>query len=159
VLLSLFVDEIEAVTTTLGARFEAVPIGDLPALAGVITDTVLARPRFCQLLSIMASVLEQNLSVETIADFKRQMRAPGGRLATALNRIMPTVTLEDCGQTWTLISVMISALWPVTHPSANAAKVYELAEFAGQCMVPERDILRAVLVILRGVTAAPASPA
>jgi AcrR family transcriptional regulator len=152
VLLSLFIDEIEAVTAALGVRFEAVPVGDLPVLAGAITDTVLAHPRFCQLLSIMASVLEQNLSVETIADFKRQMRAPGGRLAMALNRIMPTVSVEDCGQAWTLISVMIAALWPVTHPSANAAKVYELEEFAGQCMVPERDILRAVLVILRGVT-------
>jgi hypothetical protein len=101
----------------------------------------------------MSSVLEQNLSVETIADFKRQMRAPGARLAAALHRVMPIVSPEDCGQTWTLISVMIAALWPATHPSANAAKVYEMEEFAGLCMVPERDILRAVLVILRGVVA------
>ena len=153
VLLSLFLDEIEAVTAALEARFGAVPIGDLPALAGAITDTFLARPRFCQLLGIMASVLEQNLSVETIADFKRHLRAPGMRLAAALNRVMPTVSLEDCGQAWNLISMMIAALWPVSHPSPNAAKVYEMEEFAGQCMVPERDILRAVLVVLRGVTA------
>lgn len=153
VLLSLFLDEGEAVVAALEARFAAVPVGDLPALAGAITDTVLARPRFCQLLSIMASVLEQNLSVETIADFKRRMRAPGGRLAQALHRVTPTVSLEDCAQTWTLISVTIAALWPATHPSPNAAKVYEMEEFAGMCMVPERDILRAVLVILRGVAA------
>ena len=153
VLLSLFIDEADAATTALEARVAALPVGDLPALAQGIADEVLARPRFCQLLSIMASVLEQNLSVETIIDFKRRFRVLGERVAQALHRIMSGVDLVACGQTWSLISTLISALWPLSHPSPNALKVYAMAEFQDLGLIPERDIPRAVLVILRGVTA------
>ena len=150
VLLSLFLDAGEDLAQALEARLATVPVNDLPTLAQAITDTVLAHPRFCQLLSIIASVLEQNVSVEVIADFKRQMRPPTVRLAAALQRVTPAASAEACGQTWNLLLAVVAALWPATHPSPNAAKVYAMDEFRDLCMTPERDIPRAVLVILRG---------
>lgn len=153
VLLSLFMDEVDAMTTLLEARLAALPVADLPALADAITDAVLARPRFGPMISIIFSVLEQNLSVETIIDFKRWMVGQSGRMALALHRILPGAPLAACAEAWTLVSLAIAALWPVTHPSPNAAKVYELEEFAAMRGEPRRDIGRAVLVILKGAAA------
>ena len=153
VLLSLFMDEVDAVTASLEARLASLPVGNLPALAEAITDVVLARPRFGPLLSIIFSVLEQNLSVETLVDFKRWMAGQGGRMALALHGTLPGVAAAACGEAWTLISLTIAALWPVSHPSPNAAKVYDLEEFAAMRMEPRRDIGRAVLVILKGAAA------
>jgi AcrR family transcriptional regulator len=153
VLLSLFMDEVDAVTASLEARLAALPVGDLPVLAEAITDEVLARPRFGPMLSIIFSVLEQNLSVETIVDFKRWMGGQGGRMALALHRVLPDAPITVCGEAWTLMSLNIAALWPFTHPSPNAAKVYDLEEFAALRGEPRRDIGRALLVILKGTAA------
>jgi AcrR family transcriptional regulator len=153
VLLSLFMDEVDAVTASLEIRLAALPAGDLPALAEAITDEVLARPRFGPMLSMIFSVLEQNLSVETHADFKRWMGVQGGRMATALAAVLPEAPATARAEAWTLISLMIAALWPVTHPSPSAAKLYAQEEFAAMRLEPRRDIARAVLVILKGVAA------
>ena len=72
ILLVVILDEVRAWAAEIDARLEVLPPHkDVDGVVEVFVQTTLERPRLCMLLSCLWSVLERNVGIESIADFKR----------------------------------------------------------------------------------------
>jgi TetR/AcrR family transcriptional regulator len=153
VLINLHLGELAAMTDAVEARLAACEVADIEGAVEAMTKSFLERPRLGRLLSILASVLEENVSREAIIATKRESRANMMRLVTALNRILPNLSPEECGWTWTVTTLFVVGLWPAAHPARAVVEVLAAEEFCQLRLEPERDVKRGVLTILRGVIA------
>lgn len=151
ILLALLVDECEA----LVAEVEAALPGPtpIPVVAERLAAGYLARPLVCQLLGMLASILEHNLSADAIADAKRVMLGQIDRAVAALRRASPW--LDADGAAWVVRSslLFVAALWPAAHPSPSAAEVLDRPEFAPLRTDAPAELRRYFEVCLRGLQA------
>jgi AcrR family transcriptional regulator len=152
ILLHLFVAELDELTSALEAELapRELSIGKLTA---TIVREFLARPLFCQLLGMVASILEHNLSAEAIALAKRDMHGHSARAAAALGHALPWLTPEDAAWLTQTIALYVAGLWPATHPSKAAAEVMARPEFAPFRPDAARDLERFVELLLYGLEA------
>jgi AcrR family transcriptional regulator len=94
-------------------------------LAGVFSQSLAERPVLCDLLSAQAAVLEHNVSVEAIADFKRRGIATATSLVRLVNDALPELT-ED--HAWRLLLgtfLMTSAIWSYATPPQAVVDAYD----------------------------------
>ena len=104
-------------------------------------------------MSSLWSVLERNVGVEPIAEFKRSfidvMRAPVDSLENAL----PSLSADDASAFMTFFFLFVAGSWPAANPSPIVVEVLGREEFAGHCIVFE-DVLRThAQTVLRGLLA------
>ena len=158
VLLRLYVEELSEVVERLEARLR--PDQDLPAVAALVAREHLARPLLCQLAGMAASILEHNMTAETIAEVKGQLLPVLPRAVAALRRPLPWLSDADAGFAMQAIELQLAALWPAANPSRAAREVLSRPEFAGLCADAGRDFPRFIEVLLAGLRAvAPGAPA
>jgi len=124
--------------------------GDAVSVARVLTQAFVARPRLCELASVVTSVLEQNVSEQAIAEFKAQALSLGIRAAAMLHAALPALTLELCAWLLKPTFALVAGLWPMAHPPPAAAKVMQRPEFAMHCTDFERELGRSLELLLRG---------
>jgi TetR/AcrR family transcriptional regulator len=151
VLLSLFLAELEGLVPDLEQRFERCPDGDIEALAKATADVFIIRPRFCQLLSMLSSVLEQNVSETAIVTLKRGVAVLNARLAVTLQRKLAGTSVEDCSWVAAMSATFVAGLWPSAHASPTALKVMAMPEFAHLKPVAERDLARAIGALMASI--------
>ncbi len=147
VLMSLFLGELGRFVEDLESRLAMVEAGDVDAVADASTRTFLAHPRFCALVAILTSVLEQNVSVEKIVALKRAVTSFNARISSAVHAKLPDATLDDCSWAVGMVATLVGGMWPNVTPSPNAATVLEMPEFAYLKPVPERDLKRAIAAL------------
>jgi len=152
VLLHLLVSELE---DTVAEVEEGLPRceGDVRAVAACIAQSYLARPLLCQLLGMVASILEHNLSLEAIAASKAQIHALSGRVAVALSQALPGMDKGEAAWAAHSIALYVAGLWPAANPSPAAAQVLARPEFAGMQPVAARDLGRLIEALLLGLEA------
>src|SRR5487761_2382940 len=121
VLLSLFVADFEGLVGDLEASLAEVAPGDLAAVARVSAAAFLRRPRLCQLLGMLASVLERNVSEAGVLALKTAMLEMSTRIATALSRALPGLSFDDCAWVASVTGTFVSGLWPVANPNPIVA--------------------------------------
>ncbi|MFN4210303.1 MAG: TetR family transcriptional regulator [Devosia sp.] len=151
VLLELFRDEFGKLVDALEPAIAAQSPGDVPGLAEAITGTFLARPRCCELISILSSTLEQNVSEETIASTKSFMTSQTARVIAALAARLPGASAADCGWAIAMIGSLLAGMWPGANPPPAARAVLARPEFEHLRMVPARDLKRASMALLASI--------
>ena len=150
VLLNLLFEDWE--TWVAGAEVAMVPLAgsdDPGAVATVLSQRYLAQPRLCELMSVLSSVLEQNVSEARIAKFKRATFPLGIRMANMLHVALPSLPFDRC--VWVLKSLIaqVAGFWPLLNPPPNVAAVLAKPEFALHC-VAESDMQRSLRATLAG---------
>jgi AcrR family transcriptional regulator len=103
---------------------------DARAVARVFVEVAVALPRFCVLQSALSTVLEQNLSEESIATYKRGVLRIGLRLGNALRAALPLLPQHAVGPFLRYLHVVIAGLRPLAHPAPAAARVLRDPQFA-----------------------------
>lgn len=151
VLLALFLDEIDRLSDSLEVAVSARPSGDVAAVAEAVTACFVAQPRCCHLMSIFASVLEQNVSEKTIESVKRHLNTRIERVVRALMGRLPGAIPEDCGWAIAMTLALVAGMWPGAHPSAAVAVVLAKPEFAHMALQPKRDLGRAIAALLASI--------
>jgi TetR/AcrR family transcriptional regulator len=151
VLMSLFLGELERFVEDFEARLKKIAPGDLDALAETSTHTFLDHPRFCALVAILTSVLEQNVSVEKIIVLKRAVTVFNTRIATAVHGRLPRATIVDCAWAVGMVATLVGGMWPNVTPAPNAATVLAMPEFAYLKPVPQRDLKRAIAALFAAI--------
>jgi TetR/AcrR family transcriptional regulator len=111
VLLALLLDEFDRLSDAIEKAISARPVGDIAAVAEAITTCFLAQPRCCHLMSIFASVLEQNVSEKTIEAVKRHLKTRNDVIVAALMNRLPGAEPEDCGWAITMTSALVAGMW------------------------------------------------
>jgi len=153
VLLTLLLQEQEAFVTDLVARLDSLTPGFVGAAAAAISAEFLGHQRYCRLISIFSSVLEQNVSDDGVATYKRAIYAQVAPIAPALMRALPSLSLTDAQWLFRVVATLVVGMWPAAYPSAAAQRVLDREEFRGFKPVPEQDLPRAILALLRGIGA------
>jgi AcrR family transcriptional regulator len=150
ILLRLLIAELEDAAVYAEASLPGVE-GD--AIAAAIVEIFLARPLLCQLLGMVASILEHNLGVETLAVAKQEMHVLAGRVAVAVGKALPWLPLADAVWAMQTIALYVAGMWPAAHPSRTAAEVMARPEFNAFRIDAARDLRRFVDVVLAGLRA------
>ena len=129
VLLALFLDEIAAFAAEIEARLAGLG-SDIDAIARVSAHAFLEQPRLGALISILTTILEQNVSEETVIATKRATSANVVRIGRAIAANLPAATPEDCIWAASMIGTVAAGMWPSMNPPPAAARVLALPEFA-----------------------------
>ncbi|HMF40708.1 MAG TPA: TetR family transcriptional regulator [Polyangia bacterium] len=103
---------------------------DARAVARVFAQVAVASPRFCVLQTALSGVLEQNLSEEAIAQYKRGVLRLGLRIGNALRAALPSLPARATGPFMRYLHAVIAGLYPVANPAPAAARVLRDAQFA-----------------------------
>lgn len=138
-----WVSEAEVAMAPLAGR------DDPEAVATILAERYLAKPRLCELMSVLSSVLEQNVSADRIATFKRATLPLGIRMANMMHVALPSLRFDRC--VWVLKSLIaqVAGFWPLLNPPPNVAEVLAQPEFALHCIARE-DLQRSIHATLAG---------
>ncbi|MBT2334980.1 TetR family transcriptional regulator [Variovorax paradoxus] len=120
-------------------------------VARVFSATVAARPLLCRLTSIFPSILEHNVSVERMVQFKHGLLAVRKETALDFHRCIPAISASTFERVIHLTLPLLIGLWPLSHPAQIAAEVTAHADLAALRYQFQQDLEEGMLMLLRGL--------
>lgn len=130
VLLDLLVELAHDFFTHVGEQLpEVVTVdGDVLARVGDVASALAtafaAHPMLCELLSAQAGILEQNVSAEAVARYKRGGYQSLSGLTAALRLVLPELSEEGATEATRTLIVLVGALWTHSHPPQAVQDAY-----------------------------------
>ncbi len=124
---------------------------DRAKVARVLAETLLAYPRLCMLTTVLANVLEQNVSLAVVTDFKTQAMDLSIRISNALHAALPSFDYERLGEVQRYVHAVIAGLWPICHPAPVVAEVLKKPEFESFRGHFAADLKASLTALLRGM--------
>ncbi|MEV8565630.1 TetR family transcriptional regulator [Streptomyces sp. NPDC051322] len=106
----------DAVTERLEAGDDAV---------GALAGTLVELPLFCDLLSVTATVLEHNISLEAARTFKHTALGTIHALAAQVSRSLPELTENEGRDLVTTATALAGMLYPVATPPPVLIELYD----------------------------------
>jgi TetR/AcrR family transcriptional regulator len=125
--------------------------GNLEAVAQVLVGVTLERPRLCELASSLWSVLEQNVSEDVLADFKRNFHQVSQRWLDPLTDALPAMTEDQAREFARFFLLFIASAWPASKPSSAMELVMALPEFKNMKVDLKAMVYSHTLTILKGM--------
>ena len=150
VLLSLFLDEFTRFTIDIETRLAELD-GGIKKIARVAARTFESYPRLGALISILTTVLEQNVSEETVVNLKRASAENVARIGKAIHDQLPKSQLDDCIWVAGMLGTVVAGMWPSAHPGTVAAEVLARPEFAHLKPTIDRDLERVTRALLKSI--------
>ena len=92
-------------------------------LAAVIADSLSSRPVLCELISVMAGVLERNIDIEYARHFKHRAAQNTSRLAGVVRGVLPGLPTQAADQFAGAVFIVTAGLWPYALPTPTIAVV------------------------------------
>lgn len=126
--------------------------GDVDAVAHAFAETITAQPLTCELVSVVANVLEHNLSADTVRQFKTRVLELSIRIGNALHAALPALPHEHTEALLRYLHALVAGLWPMAHPAEPAAEIVSQPEFRSMCSDFETDLRGALAAMLHGLT-------
>lgn len=123
---------------------------DVEGVAEVIASSLAAAPRLCLLTSVVASVLEQNVSEDAARAFKEDVRALALRIANALFTAIPRLPTERIMPIQRYVHALIAGMWPMAHPAAPMQRVLADPSFKHFRTDFEQDLRGSLVALFRG---------
>ena len=125
--------------------------GTIEHIARAFAATVAARPLLCRLTSIFPSILEHNITVERMVEFKRGLLAVRKETALDFHGCVPSISAASFERCIHLSLPLLIGLWPLSHPAKVAAEVIELPELAALRYRFQQDLEAGLLMLLRSL--------
>ncbi|OXS30352.1 TetR/AcrR family transcriptional regulator [Streptomyces sp. XY006] len=91
--------------------------------AATVADTLAQRPVLCDLISVMAGVLERNIDLDFARDFKQRAAANTARLADLTAATLPALSAAATHQFAGAVFIITAGLWPYARPTDVVAAV------------------------------------
>lgn len=150
----MILDKVQAWTREVDGRLKALAgPNDADVVAKVLVRATVERPRFCMLISSLWSVLERNVGVEFMADFKRSFIEEMFALIDSVKSALPSLSADSAYAFVSFFFFFVAGSWAVANPSPIVAEVLNGKEFAGQCIVFESGLSAHAQTMLRGLLA------
>lgn len=93
-------------------------------LASALSETLVARPLFCDLLAHAPLDLERNVSVETVRAVKLDVHVHVEAIAGELRRLRPGLTERQASDVIATATSMAGAQWQLATPSTELEALY-----------------------------------
>lgn len=124
VFLSVLEQDVDDFTGALVEALEPLAGSDgVTDVVDAITATTVARPRFCELLSLLPTVLETNVSEHAAREFKTTVAASVARIGPVLGAALPQLDPDVIPDLIVTFQALVIGLWRTAHPSAAVAAV------------------------------------
>ncbi|MGC4087619.1 MAG: TetR family transcriptional regulator [Polyangiaceae bacterium] len=123
----------------------------LERLVRIITESILRYPLLGPLSSVLPSIIEHNVSVDTVRSFKlssMQLVQELARLCHACGPDLPIAAYEELAH---FSFTLLIGLWPLSHPSQSVQQALQAPELAAFRHEFSRDFERGLLVFARGL--------
>lgn len=146
-----WIEELEAQVNELDRSQSAVERGRL--LATYIATSAANRPRLCALLSVLSSVLEQNLSEDTVRAFKLDALERSFKVVSAMQRALPELDLNQRVDLLNAAFALLTGHWLACQPSDVVAKVLEDPRLVVFKRDFRSDLERSLQLCVRGLLA------
>lgn len=137
--------ESELETLTASADAEAVAHGYAKSIAG--------RKNYCVLIGALATVLEHNVSADTVREFKRQLQEQNRGVVARLQEALPALNEEACHGAIVMLVMASSGMWPHCHPAPVVEEVLREPEFAPLKFDFEAMVREHATLLIRGLLA------
>jgi AcrR family transcriptional regulator len=104
-------------------------------IAVAFSDSLTARPLFCDLLAHTPLNLERHVSVEAVRAFKLVTHAEVDDIVVALHRVRPALSEADSIDVIATATSLAGALWQMANPSPEVAALYRSDPRLGHAVV------------------------
>ena len=125
---------------------------DIEALAELLAQSLAEFPRMCELMSVLASVLEQNLSEQALLEFKLESVQLAVGIVAQIHRVLPTVKQEKLLLLTETLIALVAGLWPLGNPSPLVQKVMEHPQLQPFQMEFKTSLQRSLILVLQGAS-------
>lgn len=154
IFLHLFLDDLEELVAWCVEALEPLAgSSDPAAVAGVMARGFAQRPRFCELNTALAPVLEQNVSADTVFEFKTASLEQAMELGLALQAALPTVEFDRLAAAMSPLYALVGGLWPIANPPPAVQAALDRPELELFRQDFEADLGRGIQLILQGLLA------
>jgi AcrR family transcriptional regulator len=136
--------------TDVNARSERV--------AALIAKSVAQRPVLCDLLSAQSSVLERNISTESVVTFKRAARTDLETFAALVGECVPELSAGGASTFVMYAASAVGALWTASNPADAVLAAYVAEPDLSAMRIEFEPALRQLLQLLLGGIASTTSP-
>lgn len=123
----------------------------LEAVADVLAKSIAERLRLSALMAVMASVLEKNVTEDSVLWFKTSIHKVMSRIAGAIHAAVPKLSADQASLLLRCVIVFVSGLWPIAHPPPVVAKVLKRPEFKYAKPEFDRDLAPIIVFLLKGM--------
>lgn len=120
-------------------------------VAAAFVRVTVARPRLCELLSVLSSVLERNVSETAILEFKTKGIGVAMRMVNALHAALPALSVESAVVFTKTMFLVVAALWPAAHTPPQVQAVMARPEFEAMRVDFEGLLQQSSEALLRGL--------
>lgn len=134
-------------SAALRLRSQAVAQHDAAAVAGLLAETLVARPVFCDLLAHVPLHLERNVSVEQLRVFKLVALDEVGAICAVLGPLLGLEREQAIGIVSTATS-MAGALWQMATPDEPVRRLYRAEPRLSHAIIDVEARLRETLLAL-----------
>ncbi len=123
------------------------------AAAGLLAESLVTRPLFCDLLAHTPMTLERNVSLESVRSFKLIAIAEVAAVGEALRRVA-ALSPAQAGNVVATATAMAGALWQMAAPGTELRRLYESDPDLAHAVVDVAPRLTGILgALLRGYSA------
>jgi AcrR family transcriptional regulator len=150
-LLALLEEESELWRREVATRLAALKHATTEQIAQAFAAASAAYPLMCQLLSILPSILEHNVSRERLATFKAGVLVLGSNVAEQLHTCAPSIPFEAYVAFFRQALALMIGLWPLSHPSDVLVDVLSDPGLQALRYDFETDLAAGLLLLLRGL--------
>jgi AcrR family transcriptional regulator len=153
-LLELAEREWGAWSAALVARLDGGKRLPAAAIASAITETILARPLFCDLLTHVPLSLEDGVSIDRARQYKTTSFQAYDAIVEAVASTSATLTPAAATDVVSATLALAAYRWQVAHPGPTLARLYELVPRWGHVALNvEADLSRSIRAMIIGARA------
>jgi hypothetical protein len=121
--------------------------GSLPREATALVADVFARsfgdrPLLCDLIAHTPLNLERNVSLESVRRYKLTSLGAVEEAAALTQRVLPELTLAECGEFVAAIASLAGAVWQMANPGPALAELYAADPALARACIDLTDRLR-----------------
>ena len=139
---------LEVLDRARGAWLDSLALdGDLSDVAATLARSLATRPVLCELISVLANVLERNVSVEIARDYKLRSAKHNARTADLLRAALPSLSAETAQELSAAIFMFTAGMWPLAHPNEAVREAIKDPRLSGS-RIDFEDRLRRLIVVL-----------
>jgi len=108
----------------LHAELDGAQPGSAALVAGVFAASFGDRPLLCDLIAHTPLNLERNVSVESVRRYKLTSLAAVEEAAAVAQRVLPDLTVAECGEFVAAVATLAGATWQMANPGPALAELY-----------------------------------
>lgn len=152
--LRLFLDAADDWQRALVARLDRLAgSGDVSRVADALAQTTAEHEAFARLASVLATVLERNVSTEVVFDFKVRLISGAANVVVSVQAALPQLSLTSARELLQMLYFQSASLWPAAHPPPAVQAALERPELEGACVKFEPALRRSMEIAIAGLLA------